>query len=38
MQVYSGECTKQFILALIIRYCIIFHTNNCKPTFAPPCI
>ena len=29
----------QFILVLVfIHYCIIFHTNNCKPTFAPPCI
>ena len=21
---------------LFIYYCIIFHMNNCKPTFAPP--
>ena len=28
-----------FILVLLfINYCIIFHTNNCKPTFAPPYI
>ena len=30
---------KQFILLLIvINYCIIFHRNNCKPPFAPPCV
>ena len=23
---------------IIIYYCIICHTNNCKPTFAHPCI
>ena len=23
---------------IIIYYCIIFHTNNCKPPSAPPCI
>ena len=22
----------------ITYYCIICHTNNCKPTFAPPCL
>ena len=26
-----------FILVLFINYCIIFHINNYKPTFAPPC-
>ena len=31
-------CETQFILVLFINYCIIFHTNNCKPTLAPPCI
>ena len=32
-------CEIQFVLVLVfIDYCIIFHTNNCKPTFAPPCI
>ena len=25
-------------LVLLINYCIIFHTKNYKPTFAPPCI
>ena len=24
--------------AYSIIKCIIFHMNNCKPTFAPPCI
>ena len=28
-RVYSG---------VIINYCIIFHMNNHKPTFVPPCI
>ena len=38
-QVYSCECTKQFILVLLfITYWILFHKKNCKPTFAPPCI
>ena len=23
---------------IIINYWITFHTNNCKPTFAPSCI
>ena len=28
----------EFILVLLfINYCIIFHTNDCKPTCAPPC-
>ena len=32
-------CKTQFILVLLfIIFCIIFHTNNCKTTFAPPCI
>ena len=26
------------IVLLFVNYCIIFHTNNCKPTFVPPCI
>ena len=30
---------KQFIpVLLFINYCIIFHTNNCKPTCAPLCM
>ena len=28
----------EFILVLFINYRIIFHMNNCKPTFAPPCM
>ena len=24
-------------MLLFVNYCIIFQTNNCKPTFAPPC-
>ena len=32
-------CETQFILVLLlINYCILFHMNNCKPTFAPTCI
>ena len=33
----SCEYMKQFILVLLfINYCVIFHMNNCKPTFALP--
>ena len=29
----------EFILVLLfISCCIIFHVNNCKPTFAPLCV
>ena len=29
----------EFILvSLFINYCIIFHTDNCNPILAPPCI
>ena len=32
-------CTTDFIFVLLfINYCISFHMNNCKPTFAPPCV
>ena len=34
--VYSCEYTKQIILVLFMIYCIIFHSNNSKPTFAHP--
>ena len=35
----SWVCKTEFILILLfIYYCIIFHTNTCKPTFAPSCI
>ena len=30
--------TEFILILLFIKYCIIFHMNNCKPTFAPPCI
>ena len=37
--VYSCEYAKQSLfLLLFINYCIIFHMNNCKPTFVHPCI
>ena len=36
---HSCEYVKEFILVLLfINYCIIFHMNNYKPTFAPSCI
>ena len=28
----------EFILVLLLINYIIFHINNCKPTFAPTCI
>ena len=31
----SNYCFR--VVLLFNNYCIIFHTNNCKPTFAPPC-
>ena len=37
--VYRCKYAKQFIpVSLLINYCIIFHMNNWKPTFAPPCV
>ena len=34
---FTVEYMKQFIFVLLfVNYCIIFHTNNYKPTFAPP--
>ena len=36
---FAVVCETQFILILLfINYCIIFHRNNCKPTFVPPCV
>ena len=47
---HTGWCKSRFILVsvqntefllvllLFINYCIIFHMNNYKPTFVPPCI
>ena len=29
---------KHRVYSCVINYCIIIHTNSCKPTFAPPCI
>ena len=37
--VHSPEYTEQFILVLLfINYCVIFHMDNCKSTFVPPCV
>ena len=30
--------TEFIFVLLFINYCIIFHTNNCKHTFAPHCV
>ena len=33
-----GVQSTEFTLVLsFINYCVIFHVNNCKPAFAPPC-
>ena len=37
-KVYSVSTRKTVYSCIIINYCIIFHTNNCKPTFANPYI
>ena len=34
-QVYSCKFVKHSFFFLFINYCIIFHENNCKPTFVP---
>ena len=31
-------CETEFVLVLFTNDYIIFHTNNCRPTFAPLCI
>ena len=31
------ECPSILVL-FFINYCSIFHMNNCKPTFAQPCV
>ena len=36
--VISMQNTWFSLKLLLINYCIIFHTNNYKPTFSPPCI
>ena len=30
--------TEFILVSSLINHCIIFHMDNCKPTFAPPCI
>ena len=35
--IYSFKYGKYRVYSCIIVYCIIFRTNNCKPTFAHPC-
>ena len=38
-QAYSYEYIKEINLVLLfINNCIIFQTNNHKPTFSPPCV
>ena len=34
--VVSMQNTELILVLLFNNYCIIFHTNNCKPTFAHP--
>ena len=34
----SEQDTEFTLVLLFINYCIIFHVNNCKPTFASPSI
>ena len=34
--VVSMQNEEFVLLLLFINYCIIFHRNNCKPTFAHP--
>lgn len=34
--VVSTRNPELILVLLCIKYCIIFHTNNSKPTFAPP--
>ena len=33
----STQNTEFILVLLFINYCIIFHANNSKPTFSPPC-
>ena len=32
------QLRNSLFMSLFINYCIIFETNNCKPTFSPTCI
>lgn len=34
LYIYTVVSETQFILVLSCNYCILFQTNNCKPTFA----
>ena len=36
--IVSMQTTGFILVLLLIHYCIIFHTNNCKPTWATPSI
>ena len=36
--VLSMQNTEFSLISLLINYCIIFHMNNCKPTFSHACI
>ena len=36
--VVSMQTTEFILVLLFINYCIIFHTKNCKPPLAPPCV
>lgn len=35
---FTATNTLNTVCFCIINYCVIFHTNHYKPTFAPPCI
>ena len=34
----SMQNTEFILVLLLMNYCIGFHMNNCKPTFASPCM
>lgn len=36
LTVVSMETQSLFYKQLLVNYCIIFHTNTCKPRLAPP--
>ena len=38
LTVERTQNTELILLLFLTNYCIIFHSSNCKPTFAPPCI
>lgn len=35
---FTATSTLNTVCFCIINYCVIFHTNHYKPTFAPPCV